>query len=175
MADVFVGPCNVKTSVSLSHTVLQHHKMLSTLFPLKLSTTFLKPLNPNPKPKKTQLSHSSSSTRLNHNFIHGSPRKIPTYAFSSSCFKMQVCGSFLVSNQRNNSVKVRAASVPENTADTVKPSGVIKTLQLGFMFVIWYILNICFNIYNKQVHHLYLYLQFSFSYNIKLDGSNSTH
>ncbi|GMY13339.1 phosphoenolpyruvate/phosphate translocator 2, chloroplastic-like [Fagus crenata] len=129
--------------------------MLSTLFPLKLSTTFLKPLNPNPKPKKTQLSHSSSSTRLNHNFIHGSQRKIPTYAFSSSCFKMQVCGSFLVSNQRNNSVKVRAALVPENTADTVKPSSVIKTLQLGFMFVIWYILNICFNIYNKQVLKVY--------------------
>uniref|UniRef100_A0A2N9HYI5 Sugar phosphate transporter domain-containing protein n=1 Tax=Fagus sylvatica TaxID=28930 RepID=A0A2N9HYI5_FAGSY len=68
---------------------------------------------------------------------------------------MQVCGSFLVSNQRNNSVKVRAALVPENTADTVKPSGVIKTLQLGFMFVIWYILNICFNIYNKQVLKVY--------------------
>ena len=152
--------------------------MQSNLFSLCLSTPFVKPPNPNPKgpkPKLSHLSHSSSSTQLNLNSTHGLSQQSPVYAFSSLCFNMRVCGSFFVSNQRNNSFKVRVASVSENTGDTVKPSGVIKTLQLGFMFGIWYILNIYFNIYNKQVHHLYLYLQFSFSSKIKLNGSNSTH
>ncbi|KAK4603627.1 hypothetical protein RGQ29_012224 [Quercus rubra] len=132
--------------------------MQSNLFSLCLSTPFVKPPNPNPKgpkPKLSHLSHSSSSTQLNLNSTHGLSQQSPVYAFSSSCFNLRVCGSFFVSNQRNNSFKVRVASVSENTGDTVKPSGVIKTLQLGFMFGIWYILNICFNIYNKQVLKVY--------------------
>ncbi|KAK7853621.1 phosphoenolpyruvate/phosphate translocator 2 [Quercus suber] len=132
--------------------------MQSTLFSLSLSTPFVKPPNPNPKgpkPKLSHLSHSSSSTQFNLNSTHGLSQQSPVYAFSSSCFNMRVCGSFFVSNQRNNSFKVRAASGPENMGDTVKPSGVIKTLQLGFMFGIWYILNIYFNIYNKQVLKVY--------------------
>ncbi|KAM4124863.1 hypothetical protein ACJW30_01G266900 [Castanea mollissima] len=132
--------------------------MQSNLFSLSLSTPFLKPPNPNPKgpkPKLSHLSHSLSSTQLNLNSTHGLSQQSPVYAFSSSCLYMRACGSFSVSSQRNNSFKVRAALVPENTGDTVKPSGVIKTLRLGFMFGIWYILNIYFNIYNKQVLKVY--------------------
>nr|XP_028953232.1 phosphoenolpyruvate/phosphate translocator 2, chloroplastic-like [Malus domestica] len=40
----------------------------------------------------------------------------------------------------------RAASVPESADEASKQSGLVKTLQLGYM----YLLNIYFNIYNKQ-------------------------
>ncbi|XP_062152847.1 phosphoenolpyruvate/phosphate translocator 2, chloroplastic-like isoform X2 [Alnus glutinosa] len=109
------------------------------------STPFLKPLYRTQKSKFTQL-----STPLGLNFIHGLPPQSFLHAFSSSRFDTRVCGSFSISSQRNNKFKVRATSAPENADNTVKPSGVIKTLQLGPMFGIWYILNIYFNIYNKQ-------------------------
>ncbi|XP_062152846.1 phosphoenolpyruvate/phosphate translocator 2, chloroplastic-like isoform X1 [Alnus glutinosa] len=114
------------------------------------STPFLKPLYRTQKSKFTQL-----STPLGLNFIHGLPPQSFLHAFSSSRFDTRVCGSFSISSQRNNKFKVRATSAPENADNTVKPSGVIKTLQLGPMFGIWYILNIYFNIYNKQVLKVY--------------------
>lgn len=139
------------------------YKMQNTALVLSLSTPFLKPPNRTQNSRFAQLSHSSSPTPtpLGLNFIHGLPPQSFLYALSSSRFNTRVYGSFSISSQRNNKFKVRAASAPENADDTVKPSGVIKTLQLGAMFGTWYILNIFFNIYNKQVHHLYLYLHVS--------------
>lgn len=63
--------------------------------------------------------------------------------------------SLFVSNQRWNGFKVRAASVPENTGETRKRKDLVGTLKLGSMFAIWYLLNIYFNIYNKQVLKVY--------------------
>lgn len=63
--------------------------------------------------------------------------------------------SLFVSNQRWNGFKVRAASVPENTGETQKKKDLVGTLKLGSMFAIWYLLNIYFNIYNKQVLKVY--------------------
>jgi solute carrier family 35 protein E1 len=146
----------VKTSVSVSNPgFFNSTKMQNTALVL-FSTPFLKPPNRTQKSKFTQL-----STPLGLNFIHGLPPQSFLHAFSSSRFDTRVCGSFSISSQRNNKFKVRATSAPENADNTVKPSGVIKTLQLGPMFGIWYILNIYFNIYNKQVHNLYLYLHVS--------------
>ncbi|KAI4375336.1 hypothetical protein MLD38_013219 [Melastoma candidum] len=54
-------------------------------------------------------------------------------------------------------VKVRAASVPGSEDGAVQPSAAIRTLQLGAMFGVWYLLNIYFNIYNKQVLKVYTY------------------
>nr|GMD01161.1 phosphoenolpyruvate/phosphate translocator 2, chloroplastic-like [Ipomoea batatas] len=51
-----------------------------------------------------------------------------------------------------------AAAVPENAEGfkAEKPaSEIIKTLQLGAMFAIWYLLNIYYNILNKQVLKAY--------------------
>lgn len=48
---------------------------------------------------------------------------------------------------------MKAASVPGSTPedDSAESSGAVRTLQLGVMFGVWYLLNIYFNIYNKQV------------------------
>lgn len=74
---------------------------------------------------------------------------------SDSSINRKSSVSLFVSNQRWNGFKVRAASVPENTGETQKKKDLVGTLKLGSMFAIWYLLNICFNIYNKQVLKVY--------------------
>lgn len=59
---------------------------------------------------------------------------------------------FLISSPKNVNFKLAAASVPDaQSDDPTKRNALIRTLQLGAMFGIWYFLNIYFNIYNKQV------------------------
>ncbi|KAE8021521.1 hypothetical protein FH972_007405 [Carpinus fangiana] len=139
----------------LQHLLLQLNKMQNTALVLSLSTPFLKPPNRTQHSKFTRLSFSSSPTPLGLSFTHRLPPESFLYAFSSSRFNTPMFASFSISSQRSTKFKPRAASSPGNVDDTVKPSGVIKTLQLGAMFGIWYILNIYFNIYNKQVLKVY--------------------
>ncbi|KAE8722033.1 Phosphoenolpyruvate/phosphate translocator 2 isoform 2 [Hibiscus syriacus] len=54
----------------------------------------------------------------------------------------------------NNGLSVRAQEVPENIGETKGSTGLATSLQLGAMFAIWYLLNIYFNIFNKQVLNL---------------------
>lgn len=67
--------------------------------------------------------------------------------------------SLVCLNQRYHNLKVRAgtASVPDSVDETPKPSAAIQTLQLGGMFGLWYLLNIYFNIFNKQVLEVFPY------------------
>ncbi|KAL3636638.1 holo-[acyl-carrier-protein] synthase [Castilleja foliolosa] len=51
--------------------------------------------------------------------------------------------------------KFRSAAYPESKDDVAISGEKIRTLQLGFMFAIWYMLNIYFNIFNKQVLKVY--------------------
>ncbi|ERN02362.1 phosphoenolpyruvate/phosphate translocator 1, chloroplastic [Amborella trichopoda] len=44
-----------------------------------------------------------------------------------------------------------SASVPESADSKSSSSSLIQTLQLGALFGLWYLFNIYFNIYNKQV------------------------
>ncbi|CAI9777323.1 unnamed protein product [Fraxinus pennsylvanica] len=49
-----------------------------------------------------------------------------------------------------------SAAVPESVSESGNSSNdMVKTLQLGSMFSVWYLLNIYFNIYNKQVLKVY--------------------
>nr|QEI21539.1 phosphate/phosphoenolpyruvate translocator [Zygophyllum xanthoxylum] len=60
--------------------------------------------------------------------------------------------SFLVrSKEYRDNFVVRATAVPENLEGNVEPAKLGRTLQLALMFGAWYLLNIYFNIYNKQV------------------------
>lgn len=43
------------------------------------------------------------------------------------------------------------ATSSENAGESEKESSLMKTLQLGSLFGLWYLFNIYFNIYNKQV------------------------
>ncbi|CAA7038700.1 unnamed protein product [Microthlaspi erraticum] len=56
-------------------------------------------------------------------------------------------------NRRFDGFKVKSATVPEN----VESGGLVKGLKLGGMFGVWYLLNIYYNIFNKQVLKVYPY------------------
>ncbi|KAG0485627.1 hypothetical protein HPP92_009706 [Vanilla planifolia] len=53
---------------------------------------------------------------------------------------------------------VRATSVPANAGESsTKPNELAQTLLLGSLFGLWYLFNIYFNIYNKQVLKVFPY------------------
>lgn len=56
-----------------------------------------------------------------------------------------------------NLLVVRAVSIPENADGGFETNSttLARPLQLGGMFCLWYLLNIYFNIYNKQVLRVY--------------------
>ncbi|OIT26134.1 PREDICTED: triose phosphate/phosphate translocator, non-green plastid, chloroplastic-like [Nicotiana attenuata] len=53
--------------------------------------------------------------------------------------------------RESDGVEVRATSVPENAGEAPKSKPLTDTLVLGSLFGLWYLFNIYFNIYNKQV------------------------
>ncbi|KAK9276154.1 hypothetical protein L1049_005685 [Liquidambar formosana] len=57
--------------------------------------------------------------------------------------------------QPANDFKVEAASVPDIAGEDEESNSLWKTLELGFLFGLWFIFNIYFNIYNKQVLKVY--------------------
>lgn len=54
---------------------------------------------------------------------------------------------FLKPNRRFNGFKLKSATVPGD----VESGSLVKGLKLGGMFGVWYLLNIYYNIFNKQV------------------------
>ncbi|XP_061359611.1 phosphoenolpyruvate/phosphate translocator 2, chloroplastic-like [Gastrolobium bilobum] len=75
---------------------------------------------------------------------------------SSLLFSAPKSFSFHISTPKIVSFRVFATSLPEaKSDDPIKPSGLFHTMQLGAMFATWYLLNIYFNIYNKQVLKVY--------------------
>ncbi|KAK4791314.1 hypothetical protein SAY86_031727 [Trapa natans] len=61
------------------------------------------------------------------------------------------------SDSGKDSFEVGAASVPEAAGEGEKSGNFAKTLELGLLFGLWYLFNIYFNIYNKQVLKAYHY------------------
>uniref|UniRef100_A0A6N2LDN7 Sugar phosphate transporter domain-containing protein n=1 Tax=Salix viminalis TaxID=40686 RepID=A0A6N2LDN7_SALVM len=57
----------------------------------------------------------------------------------------------LVPESKMERLWVKATAVPESAGEGRKKSSLTKTLQLGLLFGLWYLFNIYFNIYNKQV------------------------
>lgn len=55
----------------------------------------------------------------------------------------------------DDGLKVRAASVPETAGEKPEGRAFRETLVLGTLFGLWYLFNIYFNIYNKQVTLFY--------------------
>lgn len=71
---------------------------------------------------------------------------------STSSFNNRTALSLLFSNRKLNEFIPAAASVPESSADEAsKGKDLGRILQLGGMFGLWYLLNIYYNIFNKQV------------------------
>ncbi|KAK2365542.1 holo-[acyl-carrier-protein] synthase [Trifolium repens] len=110
---------------------------------------------------------SSPSTPRFHPFqnshyhsFSSSPLRLTIDGFSCPPFSLfqtvRKSSPFLIANPKISSFRVSAASVPEAQSDEpTQPSELIQSLQLSFMFATWYLLNIYFNIYNKQVLKVY--------------------
>ncbi|KAF3437014.1 hypothetical protein FNV43_RR19767 [Rhamnella rubrinervis] len=56
-----------------------------------------------------------------------------------------------------NRFELRATSVPESAGESARSDSIFKTLELGALFGLWYLFNIYFNIYNKQVLKVFPY------------------
>ncbi|KAF2315905.1 hypothetical protein GH714_040700 [Hevea brasiliensis] len=63
----------------------------------------------------------------------------------------------LVSETKIDRFEVRATAVPESAGEGEKSNSLTKTLELGLLFGLWYLFNIYFNIYNKQILKVYPY------------------
>jgi hypothetical protein len=128
------------TTMSLSSCFLSSN--------LKMQTFFVSSSPSTPKFHPFQNSHYHS--------FSSSPLRLTIDGFSCPSFSLfqtvRKSSPFLISNPKISSFRVSAASVPEAKSDEpTQPSELIQSLQLGFMFATWYLLNIYFNIYNKQV------------------------
>ncbi|GMN42536.1 hypothetical protein TIFTF001_011756 [Ficus carica] len=121
-------------------------------------TPFLKPPNLNSNAKVPVLTHSLSLVQLGRHSCCGVSWKRTLDTFSSSYSlhsKAQISASFLVPSQQCRNLLARAALVPGSASKDAKQAELAQTLQLGSMFGIWYLLNINFNIFNKQVLKVY--------------------
>ncbi|KAH0690377.1 hypothetical protein KY290_018611 [Solanum tuberosum] len=76
-------------------------------------------------------SADSSSSKLNRNGWISVPAPVP--------------------ERESDGVEVRATSVPESAGEAPQSKPMTETLVLGSLFGLWYLFNIYFNIYNKQV------------------------
>lgn len=134
-----------------------HSKMLSTALALSLSTPVLRPQKPlyvHSSPRFSPCIKLPSLKPLDTVCCHGFSRR--KTSLSGCCLSCNTrISAFICRNHGYGSIKVRAASVPDSTGEFEKSSDAARTMQLGAMFGIWYLLNIYFNIFNKQVLKVY--------------------
>lgn len=78
-------------------------------------------------------------------------------ASSSSSSSSSYHWPFLTPKRRLNGFKLKSATVPGD----VESGSLVKGLKLGGMFGVWYLLNIYYNIFNKQVLSIFDSIVFS--------------
>ncbi|OVA16975.1 Drug/metabolite transporter [Macleaya cordata] len=139
--------------------------MQSNAFALSRSTSLLRnhqePLNRNPNPRfrpnSVRLLSSSLSSFPNLSY-HSNINDVSV----SSCPTSSPLRSFShfnswssVPSRRTYDFSVRATEVLESDGISSKSNSLNQTLELGILFGLWYVSNIYFNIYNKQVLKVY--------------------
>ncbi|KAD5961145.1 hypothetical protein E3N88_12618 [Mikania micrantha] len=108
-----------------------------------------------------------SSPILNHTNPHLKPR-IHTYKSTNNLNTSVIAfrsysifnnSSLFFQNRARYDLSVvrAAASTPEASGESTNPAAIGRTLQLAAMFGTWYLLNIYFNIFNKQVLKVFPY------------------
>ncbi|KAK8676360.1 hypothetical protein V6N13_034410 [Hibiscus sabdariffa] len=124
--------------------------MQSTALTFSPLTPLLRPLNKNPNPRCSPVPNLSALKPF---------QKASLLSSCSSFNAPRISESLLISKGRYGSFRVRAQQVPENMggSETKGSSGLGTSLQLGAMFAVWYLLNIYFNIFNKQVLKVYAF------------------
>ncbi|PHT91735.1 Phosphoenolpyruvate/phosphate translocator 2, chloroplastic [Capsicum annuum] len=116
--------------------------MQASTFYMSLPTPFLKPQKPPNQIFITRTTNTNNkfNSPLQHYVFHN--------ARSYSIHRNNVTNHKLC---RLDLLKVRAVAENAEGSEASKPREVVRKLQLGVMFGIWYLLNIFYNIYNKQV------------------------
>ncbi|KZV23923.1 phosphoenolpyruvate/phosphate translocator 2, chloroplastic-like [Dorcoceras hygrometricum] len=84
---------------------------------------------------------------------HHSSHHDTSLSFPSSSLPNNSSNAYKLASRRFHEFKVR--SVAEGVSEGASADGKLQNLQLGCMFAIWYLLNIYFNIFNKQVLKVY--------------------
>ncbi|GMI86911.1 phosphoenolpyruvate (pep)/phosphate translocator 2 [Hibiscus trionum] len=128
--------------------------MQTTALTLSPLTPLFRSLNKNPNPRCSPVPNLSCLKPLH---LLSSIKRL---AFQKPCLLSscsRISDSLLASKGRHDSFRVRAQEVPENMGETKGSRGLATSLQLGAMFAIWYLLNIYFNIFNKQVLKVYAF------------------
>ncbi|EEF51988.1 phosphoenolpyruvate/phosphate translocator 1, chloroplastic [Ricinus communis] len=111
-------------------------------------------INPRFDPISIRASSSSSLKRQDLDTPHNNvvfPRRSWSLSSASSSPSLLRPWNPLVSDRETERFQVKATAVPESAGESEKSSSMIKTLELGLLFGLWYLFNIYFNIYNKQV------------------------
>lgn len=111
------------------------------------------------------ISAPSLSKSLGFASAHGLPllssRRLPSVSCSSSSSSPRLSGWISspspVPERESDGFEVKAASVPESADENVAAKKAKDTLVLGALFGFWYLFNIYFNIYNKQVLKVFPY------------------
>lgn len=123
--------------------------MQSTAFSLSPSTPVLRSRSLNPNPKCRILS-TFSAGKPPAALIRGCVASGGLRAISPRLGGWERAIS--TSSSARPDLAVRASSVPESADESpTKASELAQTLLLGSLFGLWYLFNIYFNIYNKQV------------------------
>ncbi|CAL5374922.1 unnamed protein product [Camellia sinensis] len=100
------------------------------------------PISTRPPSRSLDFVSASSLRRLPPIFCSSS-------SSSSSRLNGWISTPTVVAERELDGFEVRAAS--ESAGESAKSSSLTSTLQLGSLFGLWYLFNIYFNIYNKQV------------------------
>lgn len=126
----------------------------------------LSPSLPLLKPRRLSLRHPvlTASSNLNvspPNVVSVPPLPRRSWRLASSDSPLRAWSGLPSSSSSSSSVspsldtnrfKTAATAVPENAEEGEEGSGKLsKILELGLLFALWYLFNIYFNIYNKQV------------------------
>lgn len=135
---------------------------------LSFSPSISLPRKPTPKPtcmfNPFSLSSSSKSSRNFGTSVVVPIRRLNLAArCSSDSFSINPVRPGWISSppesksESDVNLKVRATSVPESAGEKPQSKAFGDTLVLGILFGLWYLFNIYFNIYNKQVLKVYPY------------------
>ncbi|CAN8232467.1 unnamed protein product [Cochlearia groenlandica] len=121
----------------------------------------LSPSFPLLKPRRLSLRQSvnaSSSSNLYDLNVSPNAVSVPcrlsrrSWRLASSDSPLRAWSGLPSRSLDKNRFKTEATSIPESSAEEGDSSGKLtKTLELGLLFALWYLFNIYFNIYNKQV------------------------
>lgn len=165
----FLSETSLSSPLSDLSSQLSTSKMQSTALTFSSSNTIPKhrtPLNPTPNSRFDPIRIISSSSKshdrkLSSNVTVSASLSRRSWSLNSTSSSSSPSSSFkfrpwspvpaVSSDGQTDRIEVRAASVPERAGESAESISFSKTLVLGSLFGLWYLFNIYFNIYNKQV------------------------